>query len=42
MPQLLEVPQLINQHCVTKMQIWGCGIKARLDPQRASGSKSLQ
>ncbi len=33
-PELLELPHLVNQHGVPEMQV-GCGrIETRLDPQR--------
>src|SRR5690606_25086440 len=42
MTQLLELAQLVDQDGVTKMQVWGSRIEARLDAQRLAGLQALQ
>jgi hypothetical protein len=34
MPQILELPELIEHHGVPKMQVRCGGVKAQFDPQR--------
>ena len=42
MAQFLEVPQLVDHHCVAEVQVGGGWIEPELDAQRPPGGEFLR